>query len=118
MPERQFKQIVIQTKLNRPAIGANSVERPRLISRLDDALKGRVTLISAPAGYGSVPPDRRLNGKPAITYNYLLTIRCATGMQGCTLKTKMNRPIIEIMNIERPWLIERLNEALKISSIS
>ena len=52
MPERQFKQIVIQTKLNRPAIGANSVERPRLISRLDDALKGRVTLISAPAGYG------------------------------------------------------------------
>jgi LuxR family maltose regulon positive regulatory protein len=52
MPERQFKQIVIQTKLYRPAIGANSVERPRLISRLDDALKGRVTLISAPAGYG------------------------------------------------------------------
>jgi hypothetical protein len=39
-------------------------------------------------------------------------------MQGCTLKTKMNRPIIEIMSIERRWLIERLDEALKISSIS
>jgi hypothetical protein len=75
MPERQFKQIVIQTKLNRPAICANSVERPRLISLLDDALKGRVTLISAPAEYGSVPPDRRPNGKPAITHNYFLTIR-------------------------------------------
>jgi len=49
---RQFKQILTQTKLNRPVIGRNSVERPRLISRLDDALKGRVTLISAPAGYG------------------------------------------------------------------
>jgi LuxR family maltose regulon positive regulatory protein len=52
MPERHFEQIVIQTKLNRPAMVANSVERPRLISRLDEALKGRVTLISAPAGYG------------------------------------------------------------------
>jgi LuxR family maltose regulon positive regulatory protein len=52
MPGRRFKQIVIQTKLNRPVIGANSIERPRLIARLDDALKGRVTLISAPAGYG------------------------------------------------------------------
>jgi hypothetical protein len=39
-------------------------------------------------------------------------------MQGSTLKTKKNRPIIEIMSIERPWLIERLDEALKISSIS
>ena len=52
MPGRHFNQILIQTKLNRPAIGANSVVRPRLISRLDDALKGRVTLICAPAGYG------------------------------------------------------------------
>ena len=52
MPGRHFNQILIQTKLNRPAIGPNSVVRPRLISRLDDALKGRVTLISAPAGYG------------------------------------------------------------------
>jgi LuxR family maltose regulon positive regulatory protein len=52
MPGRHFKQILIQTKLNRPTIGTNSVERPRLESRLDDALKGRVTLITAPAGYG------------------------------------------------------------------
>ena len=27
MPGRHFKQILIQTKLNRPSIGANSVER-------------------------------------------------------------------------------------------
>jgi LuxR family maltose regulon positive regulatory protein len=52
MPERHFKRILIQTKLNRPAIGTNCVDRPRLISRLDEALKGRVTLVSAPAGYG------------------------------------------------------------------
>ena len=52
MPGRHFNQILIQTKLNRPAIGPNSVVRPRLISRLDDVLKERVTLICAPAGYG------------------------------------------------------------------
>ncbi|MGD8975287.1 MAG: hypothetical protein PVJ56_18465 [Desulfobacterales bacterium] len=50
MPGGQFKQILIQTKLNRPAIVTNSGERPRLISWLDDALKGRVTPISAPGG--------------------------------------------------------------------
>ena len=52
MPGRHFKQILIQTKLYRPAIGPNSVARPRLVSRLDEALIGSVTLISAPAGYG------------------------------------------------------------------
>ena len=52
MPGRHFKQILIQTKLNRPAIGTKYVERPRLVSRLDEAFKGHVTLISAPAGYG------------------------------------------------------------------
>jgi LuxR family maltose regulon positive regulatory protein len=52
MPGRHFKQILIRTKLNRPAIGKDCVERPRLVSRLDEALKGHVTLISAPAGYG------------------------------------------------------------------
>ena len=52
MPRRHLKQMLIQTKLNRPTIGTNFVERPRLISRLNEAQKGRVTLISAPAGYG------------------------------------------------------------------
>ena len=52
MPGSQFEQILIQTKLNRPATGTNSVERTRLLSRLDEALKRRATLISAPAGYG------------------------------------------------------------------
>jgi LuxR family maltose regulon positive regulatory protein len=52
MPGRHFKQILIQTKLYRPAIGPNSVARPRLVSRLDEALIVSVTLISAPAGYG------------------------------------------------------------------
>lgn len=48
---RRYKQILIQTKLNRPVMGLNSVARPRLISRLNEALKKRVTLISTPAGY-------------------------------------------------------------------
>lgn len=40
------------TKLTRPAVGHQFIERPHLLSRLDQGLATRVTLISAPAGYG------------------------------------------------------------------
>ena len=52
MPGRHFKKILIHTKLNRPYLPANCVARPRLLNKMDEALKGHVTLISAPAGYG------------------------------------------------------------------
>ena len=52
MPGRRYKQVFIQTKLNRPGIDPNWVARPRLISWLDEASGRPVTLISAPAGYG------------------------------------------------------------------
>jgi LuxR family maltose regulon positive regulatory protein len=35
-----------------PPLRANLVPRPRLIARLEAGLEGRLTLISAPAGYG------------------------------------------------------------------
>jgi LuxR family maltose regulon positive regulatory protein len=43
---------ILATKLNRPAIDRRWMARPRLISSLDRSLDKRVTLISAPAGYG------------------------------------------------------------------
>src|SRR4051794_4397239 len=43
---------VIVTKLFVPALGTRSIERPRLRSRLASALKARLTLVVAPAGWG------------------------------------------------------------------
>jgi len=43
---------VLHTKLNRRAVDSKWIQRPRLITRLDEGLKNRLTLISAPAGYG------------------------------------------------------------------
>ena len=40
------------TKINRPAIDSRWIVRPRLLSALDGALSKKLTLISAPAGYG------------------------------------------------------------------
>jgi len=46
------QHILISTKINRPAVDQKWVKRPRLMSRLNEGRKRRVTLISAPAGYG------------------------------------------------------------------
>lgn len=43
---------IIQTKLNRPVVDSHWLVRPRLISVLDEARDRRLSLISAPAGYG------------------------------------------------------------------
>ncbi len=43
---------LIRTKLNIPRISDDLIERPRLIERLNQGLSRKVTLISAPAGYG------------------------------------------------------------------
>lgn len=43
---------VITTKLSIPARRSDWVLRPRLLKRLDEGLKRRLTLISAPAGFG------------------------------------------------------------------
>ncbi|MEE4265089.1 MAG: hypothetical protein V2I56_20550, partial [Desulfobacteraceae bacterium] len=43
---------VLPTKLNRPPIDSRWIVRPRLLSALDDALSKKLTLISAPTGYG------------------------------------------------------------------
>jgi LuxR family transcriptional regulator, maltose regulon positive regulatory protein len=44
--------LVIGTKLRVPLLRPEQVLRPRLLEMLDEGLDGRVTLISAPAGYG------------------------------------------------------------------
>jgi len=44
--------LFLSTKLNRPAQEGKSIPRPRLVSYLDAGPRKRVTLISAPAGFG------------------------------------------------------------------
>lgn len=43
---------ILTTKLHIPPLRASMVRRPRLIARLDAGLDGKLTLVSAPAGYG------------------------------------------------------------------
>lgn len=44
--------VVLSTKLSIPPIHSELVPRPRLIKRLHGGRKGRLTLVSAPAGFG------------------------------------------------------------------
>jgi LuxR family maltose regulon positive regulatory protein len=44
--------MVIGTKLRVPSPRREQMLRPRLMELLDEGLDGKVTLISAPAGYG------------------------------------------------------------------
>ena len=43
---------ILQTKLHIPPIRPELVSRPRLVERLEAGLDRRLTLISAPAGFG------------------------------------------------------------------
>lgn len=43
---------ILTTKLHFPPARSSLVSRPRLVEKLDQGLKGPLTLISAPAGYG------------------------------------------------------------------
>jgi len=52
MPDNLTDVQIVPTKLNLPAVDSRWLVRPRLLSALDDALDRRLTLISAPAGYG------------------------------------------------------------------
>jgi LuxR family maltose regulon positive regulatory protein len=45
-------QSLLLTKLLVPQVRANRVARPGLVARLDQALNGKLTLVSAPAGFG------------------------------------------------------------------
>lgn len=47
-----MKSPVIATKLFRPCLKTEVIQRPNLISRLDKGLQRKLTLISAPAGFG------------------------------------------------------------------
>jgi LuxR family maltose regulon positive regulatory protein len=43
---------LLATKLHIPRVRHDTVPRPRLAARLDDAMSGTVTVVSAPAGFG------------------------------------------------------------------
>ena len=52
MREDYSEHILVATKFSRPTVGENLVPRPRLLKRLEEGLHRRLTVISAPAGYG------------------------------------------------------------------
>ncbi|MCB9006296.1 MAG: hypothetical protein H6656_02770 [Ardenticatenaceae bacterium] len=47
-----MSEILLQTKLFKPRIQGSFVPRPRLMAALNKGLPGKVTLVSAPAGFG------------------------------------------------------------------
>lgn len=47
-----MSDVLLQTKLFIPSIRRTLVPRPRLLSRLDAGRKGKLSLVSAPAGFG------------------------------------------------------------------
>jgi len=52
MPNNKSSLNIIRTKLFRPTVADDIVPRTRLFTKLDKGSKCRLTLISAPAGYG------------------------------------------------------------------
>ena len=48
----QMPETLLATKLHIPRLRRDLVHRPRLLERLDAGLRGKLTLVSAPAGYG------------------------------------------------------------------
>jgi len=53
MSETESRSLtLIQTKLHRPRLRTDLVARPRLLSQSECGVEHKVTLISAPAGYG------------------------------------------------------------------
>ncbi|HMN28112.1 MAG TPA: hypothetical protein PKE45_08150 [Caldilineaceae bacterium] len=46
--------ILLRTKLHRPASPSTAIARPACLQRLQDGLTGKVTLVSAPAGFGKI----------------------------------------------------------------
>jgi LuxR family maltose regulon positive regulatory protein len=43
---------LIRTKLNKPSLESDLIQRPRLLDRLNTGLQRKITLVSAPAGFG------------------------------------------------------------------
>ncbi|MCK5313813.1 MAG: tetratricopeptide repeat protein, partial [Anaerolineales bacterium] len=52
MQSHLMPDTLLATKLHIPRLRLNLVHRPRLMERLDSALRRKLTLVSAPAGYG------------------------------------------------------------------
>ena len=51
-PDTLSQPLLLTTKLYLPPVRANLVARPRLIQRLNEGLTRKLTLVSAPAGFG------------------------------------------------------------------
>ncbi|MBN1836465.1 MAG: hypothetical protein JW820_11485 [Spirochaetales bacterium] len=47
-----LQQPLLKTKINIPPLRPELVDRPRLVERIEQSLHGKLTLVSAPAGFG------------------------------------------------------------------
>ena len=52
MITRIGNQVLLRTKLHRPGVTADQVDRPRLKERLNSSLDRPLILVAAPAGFG------------------------------------------------------------------
>jgi ATP/maltotriose-dependent transcriptional regulator MalT len=70
---------ILTTKLYVPPVRPNWVPRPRLIKRLDQGLQLKLTLVSAPAGFGKTTLTMRSFGETRQTaglpYHFLMRRR-------------------------------------------
>jgi LuxR family maltose regulon positive regulatory protein len=88
-PQRQKDVVLLRTKLSVPPLSPRAIPIVRLIERLREGTLGRVTLVSAPAGFGKttvvcqwIREDHlpvawysldQTDNEPSVFYRYLLT---------------------------------------------
>ncbi len=68
--------VLVRAKLQRPTASLHTIPRPHLLQRLHDGIHGKVTLVSAPAGFGkstivSAWLDQLENGSPTCKVGWL-----------------------------------------------
>lgn len=101
--EPSTPNVLIQTKLSRPPLNRTFLPRPHLIQRLEDGHHRKLTLISAPAGYGKstlasawldvcdrrstwLSLDKNDNGLGTFLSYFITAIQ--TAFPGCCLETQ------------------------------
>jgi LuxR family maltose regulon positive regulatory protein len=71
MTEKQTKNVLIGTKYNKPETNPYLLSRLRLLRELDRALNCKLTLVTAPAGYGKTTAVIDWLGKCSLPYAWL-----------------------------------------------
>jgi LuxR family maltose regulon positive regulatory protein len=62
---------LLRAKLHAPAINRNIIRREKLLEKLEHAKDGKLTLVTAPAGYGKTTAVLDWLGKCGLPYAWL-----------------------------------------------